>query len=233
MKFLLFLLLLGQTSFAQSQIIQPHRFGGITYLLQENFEGTGYENSWTEAGTGTIDKDYTGTVLEGSQSLRINLSSQSGRTTNTLSVDQAIIEAYFLFRPVAIPSGQRQIWASKDSGGNYMGELQINASGALIAQAGGGSTATTTGTLSAGTTYHVWVRVATGTGANGVCSVGFSTDGTRPTSGNNYKSSSNGTRTTSNHFTIFGSYAAATTTFEWIFDKYRITDGTTIGDNPS
>lgn len=43
-----------------------------TYLLNQNFEGTGYDNSesWTETlDGGTVDEDYTTTVLAGSQSL--------------------------------------------------------------------------------------------------------------------------------------------------------------------
>lgn len=51
------------------------------FLVCQNFEGTGYDNSesWTEAGTGTKDEDYTTSPapLRGSQSLYI-----SGSTAN-------------------------------------------------------------------------------------------------------------------------------------------------------
>jgi hypothetical protein len=84
--------------------------------------------------------------------------------------------------------------------------------------------------MSTGTTYHVWVHYVKGSGSNAQSSVGFSTDGTRPTSGNKFTSYSNGTETADADNVRFmeegGSNARA------IIDKVRVDDAT-IGDNPS
>jgi len=69
--------------------------------------------------------------------------------------------------------------------------IQLQATGALKVVQGAVS-ATTVGTLSANTTYHIWMRFTKGTGANSVGSVAFSTDTTEPTSGNNFASFSTG-----------------------------------------
>jgi hypothetical protein len=223
-------------SFNDPAWIAPLDTTGATYLLQENFENVsvGYENIWTQAGSATtLDAKSTTSPapLQGAQSLAITLAAQTGRTTNVLSSAYGTLDYYFLLDPVSIPAGARPIWACRDSAGNLIGSVQLNSDGTLRASAGGGTGQNTTDALSALTTYHVFITASKGTGANGVCTVGFSTDGTRPTSGNKFKSSSNGTMTTDQDRSIFGSFSAASTTVSFVVDKYRISS-TTIGDNP-
>jgi hypothetical protein len=201
-----------------------------TYLVQQNAEGAGYDNSetWTESGIG-IDEDYTGVVLAGSQSLRINTSAAAGTTTSPAFADQADVWGYFLFHPVSLPAATTVMVNFITTIGNDCLRVRINAAGNLLVRAGGGTEATSVGAMSAGNTYHVWIHYVKGSGANAFASVAFSTDGTRPTSGNNYRESTNGTITSDAQNLRFGQTSSST--FNFVFDKVRV-DEAAIGDNP-
>jgi hypothetical protein len=202
-----------------------------TYLVKQDFEGAGYDNSetWTESGVG-IDEDYTGVVLAGSQSLRINSSAASAHTSSPTFTGQAEVWGYFIYRPASLPAASTVIANFLTAVGNDCLRLRINSGGALLIRAGGGTEATSVGTLSAGTTYHIFLYFLKGSGANAFASVAFSTDGTKPTSGNNYRESTNGTITSDVEVFRFGQ--ASSSTMDFVFDKVRV-DDVTIGDNPS
>jgi hypothetical protein len=131
---------------------------------------------------------------------------------------------YFLFRPVVIP-GSSSTFLTVNSGGTPVESYRILADGRL--QCLSGST-TTVGTVSAGTTYHVWCHYKKGSGANAVIDIAFSTDGLRPTSGNNFAQKTNGTSTSQVDRLIVG---PTLNTQTHIFDKVRVDDAQ-IGDNP-
>ena len=85
--------------------------------------------------------------------------------------------------------------------------------------------------MSTGTTYHVWVKYVKGSGSNAVVEVGFSTDGTRPTSGGTFATqTSGGTATVDTDRIMFGQ--SSSNTVGAYFDKVRVDDAV-IGDNPS
>jgi len=208
------------------------------YLFQENFEGTGYENPWTES-AGTPNEDYTTSPapLEGSQSLYLDGSSSDQTVYAAVPSpgSGSTQEFYFLLNVVAKGSANtnRNLVLLSSSGTNLC-TLFATSGLALRIRADGGTAVSTANTLSLGTTYHVWVTYKAGTGANAVATVAFSTDGIRPTSGNSYAISSNGTYTVvANRMNLWGDFTTASTNYiQVIFDKIRMAD-TTIGDNPA
>lgn len=123
------------------------------------------------------------------------------------------------------------------STGNMNSQLFVKRSGSSIylsVQSDGGSTVDTVGTLAVGTTYHVWYSYTKSSGANNATStVAFSTDGTRPTSGDNYAASTNGVETsTVNRIHYRGFTYDSIKWVDIIVDKIRVDDAQ-IGDNPS
>ena len=118
-----------------------------------------------------------------------------------------------------------------------MAYLQFKVTGGAVhisAMASGGTeSSNSVGTLSVNTTYHFWVNYLKGTGSNAKITAAFSTDGVRPTSGDNYVESTNGTATTNSaRITLYGPYTTSSQCFDALYDKVRIDDAL-IGDNPS
>ncbi len=206
--FLLFLLLLATPCFGQDMARMslgvvgsqsPTTGGG--YLINQNFEGTGYDNSetWTETvGTnGSVNEDYATSPapLRGSQSLRI-YAGDAGQNSNTISpvfTAQDTAYAHLMINGGSVAS-TFAFCVFLDSGLTARAWVSVVAGGALKVSEGA-ITATTVGTIVAATTYHVWFRYTKGTGADSIASVGFSETTTEPTSGDNYASISNGAAT--------------------------------------
>lgn len=200
------------------------------YIVQQTFETpvTGYDNgeTWTESGdAGTVNPAYTGVVLQGTQSLRINQSGNKAQTITSFSAQDEVY-IYFLMRGISgFPDNPTRIGFLNDS--STIG-MNVNNSGTLSLC--GNVCATTVGTMTAGTTYHVWFHYKKGSGSDQISEAAFSTDGIRPTSGDNYAIISNGTRTsqiTSFQFV----WDAFNFTQQVIFDKVRISTNC-IGSNP-
>lgn len=147
--------------------------GGFTAdLFDEDCEGTGLPSGWT----GTANWDYTTTVIEGTKSLLCN------GTDTSYAISETTVETYCLLRFLAIPGGTSSIFSVR---GSSIGAIfRINSSGAVSCYANGSDSTATVSTMTTGVNYHCWLRFVSG----GTCSAAFSTDGTRPTSGNNYAS---------------------------------------------
>lgn len=206
------------------------------YLLEQGFEGTSYDNSqtWAEVGSATLNEDYTSTVLVGSQSMLIDLTSNTGDTTSPLismpSGGGNIWYVYFQLRVLTFPSSGFRVATVTNSF-----DLSINASSNLVIRPQVGTGVATVGKLEAGTTYHVWMQGSGNdieTAGAGTARVGFSTTGIRPTSGDNYAIdtdvSANGPFTTVQ--LVFGSRQVSAN-YSVIIDKVRV-DNDVIGDNP-
>jgi hypothetical protein len=161
--------------------------GGASFLVNEDAEGTGTPSGWTDSGT--IDWDYTTTVITGAQSL--HLPPASSNTTK-----------YSL-------SATGEVWARfkirQDKTGSVTRIMQFNGSSTERMYVGiatnalrithGSATATTVSTMAANTTYNVWVRYKKGTGADGEGTIAFSTTNTEPTTGNDFASLTTGSST--------------------------------------
>lgn len=202
-------------------------------LFLETYEGTGYSNAgWSESvNGGTVDEDYTTTVLDGSQSLYCQGDAAVGLnyTYKTFTAG-GNRWAFFLHRPTDI-NGTHKIFSWNSSISAEQGSLQVNSSGTITVLAGA-ATATTTDAMSENTTYWIWTEYNKNNGANRICNVGFSTDGTRPTSGNKYAQASTTTSATDVAEAAVGIFGGDfSTPYGGIWD-YVIVDDAQIGDNP-
>lgn len=158
--------------------------GGCTencadYLICQNFEGTGYDNSeaWTE--NGTVDEDYTTTILRGSQSCQIT-------TTGYISpadafTGQSTLYMHWLYRKASNPGSENRLFTISSSAGYVVfGHLQTD--GTIRLNVGNGTDAYTSTELSNNTTYHIWVAYTAGSIGNGSVSLYAGTGLTRPAS---------------------------------------------------
>lgn len=175
---------------------KPQAGSSISYLVRQTFEGTGYDNSETWTPTGSPDPDYTGVILQGSQSYRFVQAADAAEYAETSFTSTGTVYGYLILHPIARDSVSAvRIVAIRNSGGSTQMELRIVNTGALRL-IHGATTVTTSSTLSDGTTYHVWWRYTPGSGANGVGEVAWSTSAaSKPTSGNQYATTSAGTAT--------------------------------------
>lgn len=208
--------------------------GGATYLLQENFEATGspgYDTStWTEAGSPDENTSTSGLSLQASECLYFNPAAATWSTTSPTYTAQSTAYAYFLIRFSALPSGGTwTLFQFRHSAGEC-GRVRVTNTGTLSVRAGGGTDVATASGMSTGTTYHLWVKYVKGSGSNAVVEAGFSTDGTRPTSGGTFATQTAGTATTDADRIMYGQ--ASSNTVSVYIDKVRVDDAV-IGDNPS
>ena len=195
---------------------------GSSFLLQEGFEGTGYENSWTESATGTVDEDHTGTVITGSQSLQINLAAQNGSAYASFTATNDVY-CKFRFR-VASTNGGNQVVATIRDGATVLGTLTLaGASRVLRATASGGSNGTSSDVLPVDTNIYVWFEYLKGTGANAIFRVGWATTDSKPSlasTGAKTGVSANGTSTAQPSRIYLGN--TSTGTVECFFDAVQV-----------
>lgn len=203
-----------------------------TWLLQETFEGTGYDNPQgvTFLESGTVSEDETGVVLDGSQSASITTTTATGSisTYPALSAVDAIY-SYFLFRTTALPTTIMSIYLVQ-TGATVIGRIYVVPDGRMGARQGAGTTAYTVNTVSLNTTYHVWFKYAKSTSSNGIATVGFSTDGTKPASGNGFAQCTNGDKTDQANTCVLYGQKDGTGGVNY-YDKWYVSTSE-IGSNP-
>lgn len=204
--------------------------GGVTYLLEENFEATGYDNSWSETGATTPNEDYTGVVLQGSQSCRFVTAAQTCQTTHALASGYSTLEVYFLFRFATLYDVETTLIRINDASDVQVATIRLQTAGTLrIRSAGVSPQASTTDAISTGITYHGWLRYIKGTGADAFASVEFNTTGVRAGSGSKYASVNTGGATTDGKNIVLGPGNSVTTDF--VIDRVLALDGS-IGNSP-
>jgi hypothetical protein len=169
--------------------------GGTTYLVEEDCEGTGRPDGWTD--TGSPDWDATDIVLAGSQSLKMAGAATPPRTHYDLGTACSEIWVRFLFLTNSTATSVSRLLSLRNqSGDTEVAHVQRDTSGKVIITHGT-ATAQVVTDMEQDTDYVVWVHYKAGSGANGVMDIAFSTDGTRPTSGDNFASLTNGSATSS------------------------------------
>lgn len=217
-----------------AQVFLPHRRkafnAGIVYLLNENFEAApGYDNvGWTE--TGTVNEDSTTSPLVGAQSLRLGGGSSIAWTQSPSWTAQSTVYTYFRFRTSGNPAATRRFFFIRDVSATDVCLIALNSDGTILVRAGTSGGNNTVGTLTAATDYHFWVKYIKGTGANATVECGFSTDGIKPSSGNNFQTHTTGNATTdSTHLGLGITTAVSLPTLD--YDKIRVS-ASLIGDNP-
>lgn len=198
-----------------------------TWHIDEDFEGSDVESGWTNS-TGTPDWDY-GTALEGSQSIMMDTIASGAAIQATTGFSQdagATLECRFLFKCETNSLNNTRIICSFRTGTSARGAVSVRGtaySNVLRAQAAGGTAVDTVSGLSVGTTYYIWVTYKLGTGANATVTVGFSASDSRPTSGNSYAESTDGTGTADANNVLIGSDGSAV---RLVFDDFKLCDET-------
>jgi Pectate lyase superfamily protein len=171
-----------------------------SYLVNEDFEGTGVPSGWFRGGS--ADFDYTGSPLDGSQSLRcVGATNDYGEVTQASGLlNNAELWFKFRIKVTTLPStGYQLIAMFADADEAYIYALYLTTGGNLLVfdGVGGAIAETTVDALSAGTVYDIWGHYKKGTGLNGVCEVSFATaGGARPNVGNAWAGGTNGHETT-------------------------------------
>ncbi len=152
-------------------------------FFQENFEGVGYQNTWTPGGaTPYADPDATNVVMQGTNVCDIGA---AATFTYTASEFTAKSEVYgkFMVNKSDIGSGQNNSAKLTLSRTGVANDLEIAfQAGGIIGVKHGSVTATGTYAMGEGTNYWVWFHFATGTGANGVAEVRVANSDSKPAS---------------------------------------------------
>lgn len=226
-----FLFLLIPVLLFSQIIIQPLKYPGggasPTYLINQNFEGTGYDNSesWTET-AGSPDEDYTGVVLRGSQSLRLDNSGSTTPVTNCPYLDTTATggEDWIFFRvqfPGDLPNANVSFMQGNagqigDAGSLWGVWYRTSITGFRFTD---GNSNIDSGTITAGTTYYIWIRYVQGSGTNAELQVWIDTDNTRPASA--LGELTNGPKTRDTRWTSIGMTASAQ---DMIIDQFIMDD---------
>jgi hypothetical protein len=219
--------------FFTAAVLKPAAGGAApTYLLEEGFEGTGYDEilagSWTES-SGTPDEDYATSPapLVGSQSLELNDGGTNERADSPSFTDTADVWFFCYIHFNSLPAGTESIISIRN-GTTEMLSAQVTSSGTWRLSMTGGNSAATTAAMSAGTTYKVRIRYTAGGGATGFGSFEFATTGgTFDGSGTDYTSKSDSTATLSAQNLRLRSEGA----IQLFMDRVLVDDAE-IGSNP-
>ena len=212
----------------------------VSYILSDDFEETnsggsagtssdGYDDAQYFSASGTTDPDYATSPapLLGSQSLKVSADSFS---RYILTGSQTEIDGFCLFNipaglPITLPS---EIIEIQDNSGNVMFSLYVRTDGAVQCLHGSDPSAQTTGLITSATTIALWWHWKTdGTGS--VAWANYTGSQTRPSSGSNFASVTGGNGTTAMQRILI---RAANGGRDIVFDRLRLTAGTTIPDNP-
>lgn len=218
---------------------------GVTFC--ENFEGwTNWEHQYTSPyRTNANGWDFVYTTSAGPASSATN-SPTTGLSLEGLNCLQMIDPgADFPTACSPVLTGQSECWLYVeirfktstvspntafrnvqflDASSNVLAGFAITTDGNVVTLNGTQASSSSVGVVAVDTTYFYWFHYAAGSGANGVASVGFNSSASRPTSGNNFVSVSNGDSTAnaarirlSPGITAGGCY----------FDKIRVYSGAT------
>jgi len=181
-------------------VIASSRRRGQALLVNQTFETptTGYDNgeTWTGAGTGTVSPAQSAVVIQGTQTLEINLVSQTG-STFTAFTSQSSLFVKFQFQVAATPTSNAVI-ASIRNGTTLLATLTSRGTRLLTVTASGGTLNQSSDTMPTGTTIWIWFEYVKGTGSNAIARAGWATSDVKPTfvaSSNKTCVSSDGTST--------------------------------------
>lgn len=216
--------------------VTTYRFNGLTWDALGgtpsptiyDFEEVGAPAGWTVAG-GTPNYDYAGTILEGTESLRLAGKTDAADTRARFDFAAAADKTYsFLFQVESSGGGVSggdllvQYFNTTTGLATFQVSYVSSTTYKLTAQASGGTLQSTTDAISVGVTYLVCARYAKGTGVDAIASIGFvawTGSETCPTSGTAFAESADGTRTVdANRMQLHGEYTSATDSFDNIFD---------------
>jgi len=155
--------------------------GTVSYLLQENFEGSGTPIGWNSL-TGSVNYDYSTGALEGSESMLQDASGGSTGITTVAVENSSEMWGHFVFETQR-PSGSSAtlsylMYVRNSSNGTLMMMYIKNTDKLTIYDTGDRDQGTIT--ISANTPYYVWWHYKAGSGANAVYETWVSTTPTKP-----------------------------------------------------
>jgi hypothetical protein len=154
---------------------------GSSYLVEENFEGTGAPTGWTTASEGgTINYDSTTSPLRGSQSLRLTHSGWPGARVYKAFTAQSQVYLFARVRWAADAGDDTPILTLRDSSGNTLCTLLVRSGGGAFRLYHGTTFGNASSSPTANTTYYVWISYTAGTGANGAATLHWGTATTKP-----------------------------------------------------
>jgi hypothetical protein len=213
-----------------AEITNSSTQSGFSYLFTENLEGAfsdsqsnpGYDNAGAVASSTSIDAQYATSPapLEGSYSLypaSFSRTVQFPISGNPRSFCQ-------LVRPVTSTGATAYRFLN---GSTTVAIVERTAGNKLIPWQGSVAGAATVDSFSTGTTWYLWCDYVPSTGGNGVFRVGFSSTGTKPTSGNAWSQVTTGDATLEIDTWQVGGLGANV-----IHDRFRAS-ASEIGSNPT
>lgn len=210
--------------------------GGYTYTIEEDFEGSWPATGWTNAGSPEGAYTTSPAPLEGSQSMRIQMSAAVERSTYDLGASNDISE-FTICAIVRIETLATfaTFLSTLDASGGGAGNLEFlrQAAPARFVIAHGTSQTTGSATFSLSTTYYLWVEYVAettpGSSNDGIVNVFISTTTTKPGSPDIAKTNGNGD---SIRYFLLGTTASLTA--EHFVDHYRVIEGApgTVTDWP-
>jgi hypothetical protein len=161
---------LGLGNVATLAVATPPAAGG-SFLVNQGFEGTGYDNGETWTGS-SVDPDYTGVVLAGSQSLQLVTTGTVANAWVSFTGQDAVYSKLLLY--VVSTPGTNQVFATIRNGTTVLASFTIaGANRNLRATAAGGGNATSSGVMPTGTPLYVWLEYVKGTGSNAIARAGW------------------------------------------------------------
>lgn len=203
---------------------------GATYLVNQNFEGTGYDNgeTWSEyVGSGaTVNEDYATSPapLAGAQSLYVVGGSDAGETYTSFS-SSGTIHVRMMIRFTAQTTSTHVVYLYNADGSDWLAVVQASSGHNLVLYSGGQEAYGAT-SISTSSTYYLWVDYTPGTGSNSTCSVYISTSSTKP--GTPELATSGGNETATAGRLKFSSSSSG---LAYIVDQVRVDDAAIADGN--
>lgn len=197
----------------------PAGGGGAGDAFETFDTASGYDLTWSVNGTvTTVDPDYTGAVLNGTQTFRGAWSSAGGWIYHQMGGNSNTVKISGLVRRVS-NSGTCVFLAYRStSSGSPRLSVQVDGSGFVTVTHGSVNSTVTSDAMTVGTTYYFWFEYALGTGANGFGSFEFSETDTETGTGNKYTSTAIGSATAQVAYICMG--PATTETMEFLYDRF-------------
>lgn len=154
----------------------------ITYLINENMEGTGIPSNWNVAGT--VDWDYTGVTI-GSPSQCLKFTS-AGAATVYIPIGSQSGTVYVKLKAyiTAWPSTSQTLFGVRDNSAAALTLFRVDTSGHVGCYANGADSTFTVSVLQKNTAYYCWLKFVSG----GTSTASFFATDAQPTSGDNFAS---------------------------------------------
>lgn len=220
MRLLLLFLLLPLALRSQDVVVVGQALtAGPSYLVEENFEGTGTPTGFSSSGT--PDYDSTVTVLEGAQSLAVD---GADIATYTFGAAQSTLNTFVILRHGGTPGANTSLFILRD--GSAVAQVTIQHRTTNVFRILNSTGAQVGADFSVGTTaetYYAWIEYVAGSGADAVIRAYFSTNTTK---GSADVSVSNAPNTSS-----IANIRFVPASGGGVFDDFKASTGT-IGDNP-